>query len=391
MNRFILFAVAVIVFTLANIVPAMAVEPIRVIVDGKDLSFDVSPKLENGRLMVPMRAIFEALDVQVEWDNVTNTIIGENLITKGSNIKLVVGRKTAYINDKAVELDMPAKVIEGRVLVPLRFVAEALGGNVEWTAGNSIVNIDSGFLRTSLGEYRFWLSKSNDELNELFVAVGKSAPEKLADLNLIIKYRPGDDPRPTLTAEKTSKGNVLLTAINNYGEPHVFNNVHSIYVNLANNTLQKASLHYAFRFEDNIKFYKEQIILTDGKKIIFIDDNTGTISKTINYKELPGEGHQEQDGEESYFIEGMGENYLIIRPNNSGILTLIDLKNNQNIQLYKKLLGKEEREFAETNDVPYKGDWLKFIGQKGNLLQFKNENTIIGPDTSIYTYPVPGN
>lgn len=86
------------------------------------------PRAENGRVLVPLRAIFEALDASVNWDDNSKTITAGNK----NSIKLTVGKRTAFINGRAVELDVPAKIIKGRTLVPLRFVSEALGAAVEW-------------------------------------------------------------------------------------------------------------------------------------------------------------------------------------------------------------------------------------------------------------------
>ncbi len=47
------------------------------------------------------------------------------------------------------------------------------------------------------------------------------------------------------------------------------------------------------------------------------------------------------------------------RPNSGGILTLVDLESHEKVQLYKELLDKDERDYVETNDIPYWGDFLK--------------------------------
>ena len=65
MKRIILFTFAVIGFTIANTVPAMASEPMEVIVDEKRVSFDAPPFLENNRVLVPVRHIAEAMDFKV--------------------------------------------------------------------------------------------------------------------------------------------------------------------------------------------------------------------------------------------------------------------------------------------------------------------------------------
>jgi len=70
---------------------------ITVTVDWDELKFDVPPQIIEGRTMVPLRAIFEALDAQVEWDGVTRTVTGYR---KDTVVSLVVDSKIATLNGK---------------------------------------------------------------------------------------------------------------------------------------------------------------------------------------------------------------------------------------------------------------------------------------------------
>ncbi len=109
-------------------------------INGKVVKLDQPPISENGRTLVPLRVIFESLGAQVQWDNATQTITG----TRGNTtIKLTVGSKIATVNGKQITLDVPAKVINGRTLVPARFVAENLGAVVEWDSKNRMVKVIS--------------------------------------------------------------------------------------------------------------------------------------------------------------------------------------------------------------------------------------------------------
>ncbi len=111
----------------------------QVILDGQALSFDVPPVIESGRTLVPLRAIFEALGSNIQWDGDTQTVTA----TKGSTeIELVIGGK-ALKNGQPVTLDVPAKIIEGRTVVPLRFVSEALGCQVSWDGATQTITISS--------------------------------------------------------------------------------------------------------------------------------------------------------------------------------------------------------------------------------------------------------
>jgi len=81
---------------------------ITVILNGKQLEFDVEPTLINSRTMVPMRVIFEALGAEVSWDGTTQTAIGE---TKDTTIKITIGKDYLLKNNNIVVLDSPAIVI----------------------------------------------------------------------------------------------------------------------------------------------------------------------------------------------------------------------------------------------------------------------------------------
>ncbi len=117
-----------------------------VYLDGKTLLMDTVPVIEDGRTLVPLRAIFEALGTEVSWDSATQTVTAINGKTK---IQLTIGQKTAYVNDSPVTLDAPAKIIDDRTLVPLRFVSEAMGSQVEWNAARYAVYITTAGVDTS--------------------------------------------------------------------------------------------------------------------------------------------------------------------------------------------------------------------------------------------------
>lgn len=104
---------------------------IVVSVDWDEIDFDVSPIIIEGRTMVPLRAIFEALDAQVEWDGITRTVKG---FRQNINVSLLVDSKTAIVNGEEIQLDVPATIVAGRTLVPARFISESLGAKVTWDA-----------------------------------------------------------------------------------------------------------------------------------------------------------------------------------------------------------------------------------------------------------------
>ena len=114
---------------------------IQVNLDGSPLSFgSVPPANVNGRVLVPLRGVFEALGAQVDYQASTRTV----LAAKGNtNLRLQIGSATAFVNGSPVLLDVPAQVVLGRTLVPLRFVSEAMGAQVAWNPGTQTVSITS--------------------------------------------------------------------------------------------------------------------------------------------------------------------------------------------------------------------------------------------------------
>ena len=113
---------------------------IKVLLEGKELVFDVSPQIIDGRTLLPLRVIFESLGLTVDWDNETKVITG---ISENTEIILKVDSIDAKVNGVNKKLDIPAKVINNRTLVPVRFVAESLNMNVVWNQENKTVKISA--------------------------------------------------------------------------------------------------------------------------------------------------------------------------------------------------------------------------------------------------------
>ena len=129
MKKLISLSLAVLLLMGMMVTPVLAAKEVSVYLFGEKLSFDVPPQIVNGRTMVPMRVIFESLGYTVDWDNDTRTAIA---VSTERTIRITENSYTMYVNDKEKALDVPACIIDGRTMVPLRFISEALGRNVEW-------------------------------------------------------------------------------------------------------------------------------------------------------------------------------------------------------------------------------------------------------------------
>ncbi|MDN5331763.1 MAG: hypothetical protein PWP45_988 [Tepidanaerobacteraceae bacterium] len=152
--------------------PSFAQErTISIMVDGLPVSFDVPPIITDGRTLVPFRAVSEALNVPVSWDEKARTVTASDGITR---ILLRIGDKTAYRNNAPVALDVPPMIMNGRMLIPLRFFSEAFGCNVEWDNASYTVRIVSPRRKMAvIGFYALGDSRTSSWTN-LF---GKPYPE----------------------------------------------------------------------------------------------------------------------------------------------------------------------------------------------------------------------
>lgn len=98
------------------------------------------PVIDNGSTLLPIRAIVEAMGGYITWE------AGEQRITMVVNgrsiIHMILGNKTAQVNLVNKPLNVPAKIINGRTMVPVRFVSENLGCTVDWDGATKTVTIN---------------------------------------------------------------------------------------------------------------------------------------------------------------------------------------------------------------------------------------------------------
>jgi Copper amine oxidase N-terminal domain len=118
--------------------PALA-ENVTVTVNGQRMSFDQPPVMRNGRVFVPMRAIFERLGSTVVFSNGVINAQGN-----GRTVHLTIGSTDATVNGNPLKMDVAPFSVAGRTEVPLRFVAQALGAGVNWNSNTSTVAINTG-------------------------------------------------------------------------------------------------------------------------------------------------------------------------------------------------------------------------------------------------------
>ncbi len=113
--------------------------PLTVVVDGQPVTFEgAQPRVYLGRIMVPVRGVFEQIGCYVEYDPAKHVITAQY---QNQSVVLRLGNRIANRNGAEILMEVPAVVIAGNALVPLRFLAESIGAHVDYDAPSNTVTI----------------------------------------------------------------------------------------------------------------------------------------------------------------------------------------------------------------------------------------------------------
>jgi iron complex transport system substrate-binding protein len=277
--------------------PEKSVEAAKVMIDGSYLKTDALPIIENERIMVPMRGIFEALGAEVKWDDKTKTAE----ITKGEKkISITLDKKAATVDGKEVALDVPAKLIEGNAMVSAKFVGEALACEVKWDDKRQVVLVNSPFKPVSIYTYNHYISF--DKIPQKVVSMNSHTTEVMLALELeekmigtaynnagiLPQYKEKFDKIPAL-AEKYPSFEVLLDTEADfvYGRGSVFTSSYKCATmdDMIENQIKpyaaKASYTNNADFNDVYEdFYNlGKIFNIENKAALFVEDMKAKIAK----------------------------------------------------------------------------------------------------------------
>lgn len=200
------------VFLISMAAPVYAVDnSIKVQLNGENISLDVAPQMVNSRILVPMRTIFEKFGATVEWNGQTGIITA---IKDGTVIKLSVKSRDAFITKNEVEskiqLDVAPTIINGRTLVPVRFISESLGKQVGWDSVNRTVIII---------DYSYFLNALKTQASNFYEYAGNryetvNTGEVNTSMEGSFKYESGVNPSQNVSSNVNANFNAKLNAEN---------------------------------------------------------------------------------------------------------------------------------------------------------------------------------
>jgi hypothetical protein len=135
-------------------------DTIIVEVDGARVIFDdQDPVIVDGRTLIPVRGVFEEIGFNVSWDGDLQQVTLTDTLASGYVVIITIGSSTFTTNGIAHTLDVPAQIINGRTMLPIRAVLESVSIGVDWDGSRSAVLISTvTFTLTNLlrgHEYNF--------------------------------------------------------------------------------------------------------------------------------------------------------------------------------------------------------------------------------------------
>lgn len=137
MKRFLpILIILVLLFQTA----VFAETPIRIFLNDTQLALSSQPLVVSGVTLVPISDILRPIGADIGWDSVTRTA---TIKKDGKEIIIIIGQNTATVNGQSVNMALPARIQNGRTMIPLRFVSESLGYYVQWDGVNRQIFVDT--------------------------------------------------------------------------------------------------------------------------------------------------------------------------------------------------------------------------------------------------------
>ncbi|SDE87353.1 Copper amine oxidase N-terminal domain-containing protein [Fontibacillus panacisegetis] len=338
---------------------------ISIIIQGSSYSVQSQPFLRNGTVYIPLREVSNGLSSAVTWNSQNKQI---TISQPGQKIIMTLGKATATRNNKEVKLANTPIIKNNQVYVSIRSVAELMQAKVNWNSRDQFVEVtpNTSLMMVRGPSHFYWLNRTNGEVH---YASSSIAEAKLAGIMTL-------DIKGFSNLDLVSSGKLeQLILTDSYGEPMINTNLYSAL--MVNGSLVKQTkVHYWQRFVFNVTYLGDRPVMTDGK-MLYVLDSAGEVKLEYDLVKIVGL-------DEIYSVEGIGEGFALVRPNSTGLLTLINLQTLDTVQLYKQLNGQEQ-EYAEHNDVPYHGDEIKFEREKDGVLFF-SYNSIFDGQKHNFTY-----
>ena len=276
---------------------AAANEQIRVYLDGKEIAFDTPPTIIDGNTLVPMRAVFEALGAEVAWDGNKQCVTANR---RDTEIKLFVGQNGVYRDSVYKDTPCPSQLINDRVYVPIRAIAESFGCHVDWSEeSNAVVIFTEGMFDRICASMEFLVSlTSNGYMPFGYIENHAIFLEKGAETNDLSKIKLLIPAEFTEYSDQYNTNNCMRGIVIDNGQPDIAANyrrlaadytpsVYEAFEYRGFNSIEELRQFYAEFMSDD--FWEEYMrkIQSGQYNIGTLFEYNGKLYKAVNDKILP--------------------------------------------------------------------------------------------------------
>lgn len=338
-----------------------AVANATVTLDGNKL--DIAPQLKNGTTYLALRDLAAGLGMSLYWEAADKKVVA---ISPQGKAVLQVGNKSLSVNGAARTANAAPYVSDGRVYVPLRELATLTGYKVDWDAihKNIILQTTDPFIQAHAGDLTVWISYNS---RAIYYAKNKDAPQK------VVTSLPDLKGKPQLLqadVQVLSDDSFLVSMTDSYGDPLTNQDRYQVLIERGQ-AVRTAKVHYeGARTVDGLAAVEGRAVMLDGDDLRVVLPS-GAIDREYDLATLLG-----QTG--PYIIEGVYDDFLLVRDQPRSLLIGYDLKRQIPIFFYKQLLPSTDQTMIEEwdpMDINYPGDQIKFVKKEGSTLFFERKGT----------------
>lgn len=180
MKRFIAVSIVTLMFC-----QSVFAADISVNLDGESVDFAIqSPVIVEGRTLIPLRGVFEKLGYEITWDGETKTA---SFVKDDTVVKVMVNSSEFTVNDETKTLDVPAQVINGSMMLPLRAIGEAAGLEVDWDGDTKTVDLKSKVVDARSDDFEF---KFDSQSGKATVTPKTTVAEEITEETTEVKRTP---------------------------------------------------------------------------------------------------------------------------------------------------------------------------------------------------------
>ena len=299
------------------------------------------------------------------------------------SIQLTVGSKQAIVNGRAVTTDVAPDVKNGVTFVPLPFVSECFDLEVDWNASQRMVTLKRYML--SHPDYLFDMRDSKLYSRDL---TGNQKHILLTTLN----FKAND---PYISVVTTGQNNHLIQITHRHGGAHMFVDTYDVYVADGKVVAQG---HFGTSVKSSAQVVSadgKAVVIADNKQAIVYDDATLKPVATYDFTALFGfdpsfdDTVDDKEAGTFYQVVGYGNNYLIVRSGFSVRTALVYLDTKEVVWFEKIFYDAETQIMIAANQERFHGDFLYFIEERDGNLIFGSILASYGENYKAeYSYPL---